>query len=142
MIIEDIFSGENERLYSVLLDPEEMRVFSKIQDEDYIEENKSATKRAKYGDPIAGAAIGAAIGHGLTGSGKAALAGSIVGGGVGHYFGRRAVNKRKKELERYLNASEKDKKYLREKEAYRQQLDAIESAGTSAGIYGGILSGL
>jgi hypothetical protein len=30
MIIEDIYSGENERLYSVLLNPEEMRLFSKI----------------------------------------------------------------------------------------------------------------
>jgi hypothetical protein len=39
-----------------------------------------------------------------------------------------------------LKASEADKKYLREKEAHRQQLAALENAGARAGFYGGILS--
>ena len=140
MIIESIYSGGSRKLYSVLLDPEEMRFFSKIQDEDYIEENKSAQKRAKYGNPLTGAAAGAFIGSGLTGSGKGALVGSVVGGGIGYHLGKKAIKKHKKELERYLNASEEDKQYLRDKEARLRHLAAIESAGATAGIYGGVLS--
>ena len=112
----------------------DMKIFSKIQDEDYVEENISAQKRAKYGNPLAGAAVGALIGNGLTGSKKGALVGGVVGGGIGYHFGKKAAKKHKRELERYLNASEKDKQYLRDKEARLQQLAAIESAGISAGI--------
>ncbi len=142
MIIEDIYSGENEKLYSVLLDPEEMRIFSKLQDEDYIEENESAQKAAKYGRTIGGAALGTILGGGLGSKfhGKRALAGAAIGGSIGHYFGKRASKRYKKDLERYLKASEADKKYLREKESHRQQLAALEIAGARAGLYGGILS--
>ena len=143
MIVESIYSGGNRKLYSVLFDPEEMRFFSKIQDEDYIEENKSAQKRAKYGNPLAGAAVGALVGKGLAGSKKGALVGGVVGGGIGYHLSKKAIKKntryksiveKNKELERYLNASEKDKQYLRDKEARLQQLAAIQSAGVSAGI--------
>lgn len=134
MIIESIYSGGSRKLYSVLFDPEEMRIFSKIQDEDYIEENKSAQKRAKYGNPLAGAAVGALVGKGLAGSKKGALVGGVVGGGIGYRLGKKAIKKHKKELERYLNASEEDKQYLRDKEARLQQLAAIQSAGVTGGI--------
>lgn len=144
MIIEDIYSGENERLYSVLLDPEEMRVFSKIQDEDYIEETKSKKKWAKYGTApilgLSGAIIGSSFGKNGKLSGKGALIGAGIGTVGGHFLGRHSAKKADKELERYLKASESDRKYLREKRAREEQLAAIQAAGYNAGVTGGILS--
>lgn len=105
------------------------KLFSKMEDQDYIEghENrKKSVKHAKGVGTVAGSVIGAGIGHSI-GKGfgkKGAIAGAAIGAVGGGTLGRltgKAIKKSteddaNKKIARYMKASEHDKKYLREKE--------------------------
>lgn len=105
------------------------KLFSKMEDQDYIEghENrKKSVKHAKGVGTVAGSVIGAGIGHSI-GKGfgkKGAIAGAAIGAVSGGTLGRltgKAIKKSteddaNKKIARYMKASEHDKKYLREKE--------------------------
>ena len=105
------------------------KLFSKMEDQDYIEghENrKKSVKHAKGVGTAAGSVIGAGIGHSI-GKGfgkKGAIAGTAIGAVSGGTLGRltgKAIKKSteddaNKKIARYKNASEHDKKYIREKE--------------------------
>lgn len=105
------------------------KLFSKMEDQDYIEghENrKKSVKHAKGVGTAAGTLVGAGIGHSI-GKGfgkKGAIAGTAIGAVSGGTLGRltgKAIKKSteddaNKKIARYKNASEHDKKYIREKE--------------------------
>lgn len=114
-----------EKLYSVMLTEDEVALFSKMEDEDYLNEQrdrKRSVKHAKGVGTATGALIGAGLGHSLgRGKGKliGATAGAVGGGVLGRYAGK-SIKKRteddaNKKITRYKNSSEHDKKYLREK---------------------------
>lgn len=114
-----------EKLYSVMLTEDEVALFSKMEDEDYLDEQekrKESVKHAKGVGTATGALVGAGLGHSLgRGKGKliGATAGAVGGGVLGRYAGK-SIKKRteddaNKKITRYKNASEHDKKYLREK---------------------------
>lgn len=114
--------------------------FSKMQDEDYIEEQVDRKKAVKHAKGVAATALGA--GGGILGGhvglmakgGKGALVGAGVGAATGAYLGYKAGKKHKESVEKdadrkidkYNKASEKDKKYLREKEAQDKDLKLKE----------------
>jgi uncharacterized protein YcfJ len=141
----DIFSAPDEygeeRFYCVtdILSEDEYveALFSKMEDEDYIDREvtrKRGVKHAKGQGALAGAGLGAlsgiSVGSGLK-SGKAALIatgiGTAAGAGLGYYLGKahkeaveRDVDHR---IKKYKSASKADKEYLRrqrEKELDRE----------------------
>lgn len=119
MIIEDIFSGENERFYSVLLTSEEMKMFSSIEDENYVEGRKKLKKLLKYGAPTVGATLGVGLGgvvggHILRSPKLGSAVGGLVGGITGHRIGKKERQKQDDKIEKYLLSSEEDKKILRD----------------------------
>ena len=128
MEIQKIFSDEynEECFYSVLMSEEEMYLFSKLQDDDYYEEQnerKRSVRHAKGAGTIAGGLLGASVGASFPRSGKGKLIGAAIGATGGGVLGRaagKAVKKSTEEdaernIKRYKNSNEKDRKYLREK---------------------------
>ena len=117
---------KDEKLYSLILTESQLqRLYSKMEDQDYLDEQeqrKESVKHAKGLGTAAGALVGAGLGHALgRGKGKliGATAGAVGGGVLGRYTGK-SIKKRteddaNKKITRYKNASEHDKKYLREK---------------------------
>ncbi len=101
MEIQKIFSdaSDEERIYSVLMSEDEMMLFSKMEDMDYIEDQnnrKRAVRHAKAKGALIGGTLGAAIGSqayylsrkhpgraGLIGAGIGALGAGYVGHRVG-----------------------------------------------------------
>lgn len=109
--------------------------FSKIQDEDYHEKHEKRRKSVKHAKGIgtvAGAAMGGMTGAtvgGIGGSRGAAIggvAGAVGGGLLGRYLGKKTKEETEKDvdrrLKRYDAASEKDKKYIRDKEQKDDEL--------------------
>lgn len=105
------------------------RLYSKMEDEDYIgreEGRKRAVKHAKGQGTavgtIAGALAGATLGSnsGRKAMGVGAALGGVVGGITGRYIGKKykksTEDDANRKISRYETASEKDRKYLREKE--------------------------
>ena len=117
---------KDEKLYSLILTESQLqRLYSKMEDQDYLDEQeqrKESVKHAKGLGTAAGALVGAGLGHALgRGKGKliGATAGAVGGGVLGRYAGK-SIKKRteddaNKKITRYKNSSEHDKKYLREK---------------------------
>ena len=117
---------KDEKLYSLILTESQLqRLYSKMEDQDYLDEQeqrKESVKHAKGVGTAAGALVGAGLGHYLgRGKGKliGATAGAVGGGVLGRYAGK-SIKKRteddsNKKINTYKNASEHDKKYLREK---------------------------
>ena len=118
-----------EKLYSVMLTEDEVALFSKMEDEDYLDEQrdrKRSVKHAKAKGAFLGGTTGAILG-GRIGSAvsKNALKGGLIGAGIGAagagYVGYKLGKAHKKateedadrEIKKYKNASEADKKYLR-----------------------------
>ena len=117
---------KDEKLYSLILTESQLqRLYSKMEDQDYLDEQeqrKESVKHAKGLGTAAGALVGAGLGHAL-GRGKGKLIGATAGAVGGRVLGRytgKSIKKRteddaNKKITRYKNASEHDKKYLREK---------------------------
>ena len=152
MIIQKIFSAEdNERIYSVLMTEEEMKLYSSkktnqgnrlsLADQDYLEEIDNEIKANKKGMPIAGGLLGATLGS-LPGlemkHGKTALAGAAIGAGVGAY-GAHKANKKwteprlKKDMEKYIKGNKEDRAYYRRKREQQKNREAMIQAGMWAG---------
>lgn len=117
---------KNEKLYSLILTESQLqRLYSKMEDQDYLDEQeqrKESVKHAKGLGTAAGALVGAGLGHAMgRGKGKliGATAGAIGGGVLGRYAGKSIKKSTEKDANKkintYKNASEHDKKYLREK---------------------------
>lgn len=120
-----------EKLYSLLLNEDEVALFSKMEDEDYIEDQndrKKSVKHAKAQGALLGGTIGAGIGGRIGAAvSKNAPKGGLIGAGIGAagagYAGYKLGKAHKKATERdadreitkYKNASEADKKYLRKR---------------------------
>ena len=118
-----------EKLYSLLLNEDEVALFSKMEDEDYLDDQrdrKKKVKHAKAGGALIGGTVGASIGGRIGAAvSKNALKGGLIGAGIGAasagYAGYKLGKAHKKateedadrEIKRYQNASEADKKYLR-----------------------------
>lgn len=109
--------------------------FSKIQDEDYHEKHEKRRKSVKHAKGIgtvAGAAMGGVTGASLgsyAGNRGMAIGGAVgaVGGGLlGRHLGKKTKEETEKDvdrrLKRYDAASEKDKKYIRDKEQKDDEL--------------------
>ena len=132
MKIQKTFSSyDGEKLYSVLMNEEELSLFSKLEDEDYLGEQRDRKKSVKHAKATtagvlgtAGAILGGRVGSAVS---KNALKGGLIGAGIGAagagYAGYKLGKKLKKdterdadrEIDRYNNASEKDKAYLRKR---------------------------
>lgn len=121
-----------EKLYSVML----------TEDEDYLDEQrdrKRSVKHAKAKGALLGGTTGAILG-GRVGSAvsKNALKGGLIGAGIGAagagYAGYKLGKAHKKsteedadrEIKKYKNASEADKKYLRTRREKQKERDLQE----------------
>lgn len=105
-----------------------------MEDEDYIKESennkKKATRNKKVGrvlSGLAGAGGGALLGAAKGGkklTAAGAIVGTAAGAGLGHLVGKREEKKvheaEDKAINRYKNASEHDKKYLRKKREFEK----------------------
>lgn len=131
-----------EKLYSVMLTEDEVALFSKMEDEDYLDEQrdrKRSVKHAKAQGALLGGTTGAILG-GRVGSAvsKNALKGGLIGAGIGAtgagYAGYKLGKAHKKsteedadrEIKKYKNASEADKKYLRARREKQKERDLQE----------------
>ena len=131
-----------EKLYSVMLTEDEVVLFSKMEDEDYLDEQrdrKRSVKHAKAKGAFLGGTTGAILG-GRVGSAvsKNALKGGLIGAGIGAvgagYAGYKLGKAHKKateedadrEIKKYKNASEADKKYLRARSEKQKERDLQE----------------
>ena len=153
MIIQKIFSAEdNERIYSVLMNEEEMKLYSSkkksqgnrlsLADQDYLDEIDSEIKANKWAMPVAGGALGASLGG--VGAGamfdnpKTALIGAGIGAGVGAY-GAHKANKKwteprlKKDKAKYIKGNKEDRAYYRRKREQQKNREAMIQAGIWAG---------
>lgn len=138
MTIEKIFSNsENpeEILYSVLMTEDEVKIFSKLEDQDFYDEQEGRKSKATQIRKVApwvggslGGITGGIAGHKLArrfqksklkGASIGALAGAGLGAVLSHSLGKlneKSVHKdSNRYLDRYSRASETDKKYLRQK---------------------------
>lgn len=131
-----------EKLYSLLLNEEEVALFSKMEDEDYIEDQndrKKKVKHAKAGGALLGGTVGASLGGRIgAAASKNALKGGLIGAGIGAagagYAGYKLGKKHKKateedadrEINKYKNASEADKKYLRKRREKQKEREIQE----------------
>lgn len=110
--------------------------FSKIQDEDYHEKHEKRRKSVKHAKGIgtvAGAAMGGVTGAtvgsvgGSRGAAIGGVAGAVGGGLLGRHLGKKVKEDTEKDvdrrLKRYDAASEKDKKYIRDKEQKDDELE-------------------
>ena len=108
-----------------------LKRFSKLQDEDYIEEQENRKKEVRHAPVVhavglgaSGGLIGASLGNAAKKSRKGALIGAglgIAAGAAGGYglgkFAKKTVEEdANRKIKRYKKADEKDKRYLREKE--------------------------
>jgi len=111
------------------------KTYSRLEDEDYRDkmyEKKRGVKHAKATGALVGAGFGASLGGtlGSAAGGRGALIGAGIGGvagGVGGYhLGRKEKDRVEKEvarkLDRYENANEKDRAYLRRKEEKDEEM--------------------
>ena len=120
---------------------------SRIQDEDYINEQKKRKKDVRHAKRdgaiflgAGGALMGSGVGLALKESAKHGAIGAAIGGTAGALAGRYLGKKHKEETEkdadrkisRYQRASSKEKDYLLQKERYdkeiamrKQQADAM-----------------
>lgn len=105
-----------------------LRTFSRIQDEDFLEDSEKRrreVKRAPLGMGAAGGIVGGALGA-STKSGTAALIGAGLGAGAGYIIGRREKKRVNEEedrrVKRYLSASARDREYLRRRMAHEARL--------------------
>lgn len=131
-----------EKLYSVMLTEDEVALFSKMEDEDYLDEQqdrKRSVKHAKAKGAFLGGTTGAILG-GRIGSAvsKNALKGGLIGAGIGAagagYVGYKLGKAHKKateedadrEIKKYKNASEADKKYLRARREKQKERELQE----------------
>ena len=131
-----------EKLYSVMLTEDEVALFSKMEDEDYLDEQrdrKRSVKHAKAQGAFLGGTTGAILG-GRIGSAvsKNALKGGLIGAGIGAagagYVGYKLGKAHKKateedadrEIKKYKNASEADKKYLRARREKQKERELQE----------------
>ena len=113
-----------EKLYSVMLTEDEVALFSKMEDEDYLDEQrdrKRSVKHAKAKGAFLGGTTGAILG-GRIGSAvsKNALKGGLIGAGIGAAGAGYKLGKAHK------NASEADKKYLRARREKQKERDLQE----------------
>lgn len=152
MIIQKIFSAEdNEKIYSVLMTEEEMKLYSSkkkgqgnrlsLADQDYLDEIDSEIKINKKGMPIAGGILGASLGS-IPGlemkNGKATLAGAAIGAGIGAY-GAHKANKKwteprlKNDKAKYIKGNKEDRAYYRRKREQQKNREAMIQAGIWAG---------
>jgi hypothetical protein len=152
MTIQKIFSTEdNEKIYSVLMTEEEMKLYSSkkkgqgnrlsMADQDYLDEIDSEIKANKRGMPVVGGLLGAGLGSmpGLAMKhGKTALAGAAIGAGLGAY-GAHKANKKwtepklKRDMEKYIKGNKEDRAYYRRKREQQKNRDAMIQAGMWAG---------
>ena len=131
-----------EKLYAVMLTEDEVALFSKMEDEDYLDEQrdrKRSVKHAKAKGAFLGGTTGAILG-GRIGSAvsKNALKGGLIGAGIGAagagYVGYKLGKAHKKateedadrEIKKYKNASEADKKYLRARREKQKERELQE----------------
>ena len=144
MEIQKIFSDASgeERIYSVLMSEDEMMLFSKMEDMDYIEDQnnrKRAVKHSKATGALIGGSLGAAIGSqayklsrkhprraGLIGAGIGALGAGYLGHKVGKSIKEATEKDADKEISKYKSASESDKKYLRKRAEAKEQRRLLE----------------
>lgn len=115
---------KDEKLYSLILTESQLqRLYSKMEDRDYLSEQEQRKKSVKYAKGLGtatGALMGASLGHSL---GRGNLIGTAIGGVGGGVIGRVIGKSIKdstekdatKKIKVYKKASEHDKKYLREK---------------------------
>ena len=131
-----------------MLTEDEVALFSKMEDEDYLDEQrdrKRSVKHAKAQGAFLGGTTGAILG-GRIGSAvsKNALKGGLIGAGIGAagagYAGYKlgkahknpsimtafAVSDADREIKKYKNASEADKKYLRARREKQKERDLQE----------------
>jgi hypothetical protein len=153
MIIQKIFSAEdNERIFSVLMTEEEMKLYSSkkkksqgnrlsLSDQDYLEDIDGEIKSNRWTMPVAGGALGASLGVGagaMFDSPKTALIGAGIGAGVGAY-GMHKVNKKKiepglvRDKDKYLKGTKEDRAYYRRKREQQKNREAMIQAGMWAG---------
>ena len=150
MIIQKIFSAEdNERIYSVIMTEEEMKLYSKnnqknrltLADQDYLEDIDSEIKGNRIGMPLSGGILGGMTGGVIGGSVKGAK-GAVVGGALGTAagaYGMHKVNKKhvepklKREKEKYVKSTPKDREYFRRKREQQKNREAMIAAGIYAG---------
>lgn len=131
-----------EKLYSTLLSENEYKLFSKMEDEDYLDDQRNRKKSVKHAK-ASGAFIGGTVGAGIGGKigaavSKNALKGGLIGAGIGAasagYAGYKLGKAHKKateedadrEINRYKNASEADKKYLRKRREKQKERELQE----------------
>lgn len=127
-----------ERLYSLILSEDEIKLFTELQDEDYLKRFERRKKLAKYGKhvgTVAGTALGATLGNKF---GKLGMAGGAAIGGISGYFGGKKLGKciekeNQKKIDQYNNASDEDKAYLRHKLEKQDDREAVRQAGYYAG---------
>lgn len=143
MKIQKTFSScDGEKLYSVLMSEEELNLFSKLEDEDYLKEQRNRKKSVKHAKATTagilgttGALVGANIGSSI---GKKVVRNGLIGAGIGAagagYAGYKLGKKIKKdtkrdadrEINRYNKASEKDKAYLRKRREKQKDREVQE----------------
>jgi outer membrane lipoprotein SlyB len=105
--------------------------FSSIQDEDYVGYHRAQAAQHKH-DKWTGAAglglVGASLGV-ASGSGTNAVIGGVAGATAGYLLGKKSYKQAKArskyQINRYKNADEKDKAYLRRKRELDER-NAIE----------------
>lgn len=131
-----------EKLYSVMLTEDEVALFSKMEDEDYLDEQRDRKRSVKHAKAkgaflggTTGAILGGRIGEAVS---KNALKGGLIGAGIGAagagYAGYKLGKAHKKateedadrEIKKYKNASEADKKYLRARREKQKERDLQE----------------
>ena len=153
MIIQKIFSAEdNERIFSVLMTEEEMKLYSSkkkksqgnrlsLADQDYLEDIDKEIKTNKWTTPVSGGLIGASLGS-MPGaaleSGRGMLAGAAIGAGLGAY-GAHKANKKwaeprlKNDKDKYIKGNKEDRAYYRRKREQQKNREAMIQAGMWAG---------
>lgn len=131
-----------EKLYSTVLSEDEYKMFSKMEDEDYLDDQrdrKKKVKHAKASGALIGGTVGASIGGRIGAAvSKNVLKGGLIGAGIGAagagYAGYKLGKAHKKateedadrEIKRYQNASEADKKYLRARREKQKEREIQE----------------
>lgn len=158
MVIEKIFSDSEgqEKIYSVLMSEEEMKLYSaskkksqgnrlSLADQDYLEDIDKEIKANKWGMPVSGGVLGGAFGGaigGMAGGEKHGGKGMLIGGtlgAAGGAYGMHKANKKyvepglKKDKEKYVKSNQSDRAYFRRKREQQKNRDAMIAAGIYAG---------
>ena len=119
---------DDEKMYSMILNEDQLlRLYSKLEDEDYLDEQeqrKKSVKHAKGLGTAAGSVLGALLGYSVgknsksgkvIGSSLGAVGGGTLGRAVGKSIKKSTEEDADKKIKTYKKASKHDKKYLREK---------------------------